>query len=92
MGAPLAHSRDIKARRWKDGVPHSTQSLPASELPEWDLEKTPGTSKPGRAQAAQSRGLGARAWLSQTNPSLKQASLLSEGHSPIRRVGMGEDP
>ena len=92
MGAPLAHSRDIKARRWKDGVPHSTQRLLASELPEWDLEKTPGTSKPGRAQAAQSRGLGARAWLSQTNPSLKQASLLFEGHSPIRRVGMGEDP
>ena len=61
MGASLAHSHDIKGRRWKDGVSHSTQRLPASELPEWDLEKTPGTSEPGRAQAAQSRGLGARA-------------------------------
>lgn len=45
MGARLAQSRDIKGRRWKDGVPHSTQRLPASELPEWELEKTPGTSK-----------------------------------------------
>lgn len=53
--APLVQSRDIKGRWGKDGsliawLPHSTQRLPASELPGWELEKTPGTSEPSLAR------------------------------------------
>ena len=84
MGAFLALSHVNQRRRWEYGVCHSLVTSPYLEAASLGAPETGAGQDPRdtRAEAGQAKDRLPRAWLSQTNPSLEQASLLSGGQLP----------